>query len=268
MTLHSDEAFEFLVIELASYPEAKDHRGYRAGQYGGDLWIPDLAWKYWSPRLDRSVRRYDSSSDLEQNHLILWYDAAWKLCRIGVLRPGEFASAGMGMARAFGDVYTITGFGRKWLEQAAHRPVIDPSRLAELLDGFGSKFGDGYRQRATEAVRTYRTNNYLATCVMAGAAAESILLAVAISKFNDEAKVLREYRTASGRGRITKSIIGNVSAGIASQFEDRLQGMHYWRDDAAHGVMTTISEIEAHTSLTQLLRLAQFSTDHWNQLTG
>ena len=30
--------------------------------------------------------------------------------------------------------------------------------------------------------------------------------------------------------------------------------------------MTAISEIEAHASLTQLLRLAQFASDHWAAL--
>jgi hypothetical protein len=38
--------------------------------------------------------------------------------------------------------------------------------------------------------------------------------------------------------------------------EALLQVLHYWRDDAGHGTATTISEIQAHFSLSQLLRLA------------
>jgi len=43
---------------------------------------------------------------------------------------------------------------------------------------------------------TYRTSNYLASCVMSGAAAESILLAVAIAKVKSEQKVLAEYKSS------------------------------------------------------------------------
>jgi hypothetical protein len=43
---------------------------------------------------------------------------------------------------------------------------------------------------------------------------------------------------------------------------------HHWRDDAAHGMATTISEVEAYASLIQLLRLAQFCSDQWDDLTA
>ena len=102
---------------------------------------------------------------------------------------------------------------------------------------------------------------------MAGAAAESVLLAVAIAKVGDERTVLAEYHTSNGRNRIKRRIVGNVAQGIATQFENATQILHYWRDDAAHGTFTNISEVEAYTSLSQLLRLAQFASDHWQQLT-
>jgi hypothetical protein len=88
------------------------------------------------------------------------------------------------------------------------------------------------------------------------------------SQWRLQAKVLAEYRAASGRRRVTKLITAHVAGGIASQFETALQVLHYWRDDAGHGTMTAISEIAAHASLTQLLRLAQFASDHWVQLTA
>jgi hypothetical protein len=262
--MHFDEAFDFLVTHLASLGEGKDFRGQRVGQYGSDIWLPELAWAYWAPRIDR--QKYHDAGYLEEDKLIVLYDAAWELCRIGVLRPGEFAPRGMSMAKAFGDGYVLTKFGREWVKQASQRPVIDPSRLAQVLQTFSKHFGDGYAQRATEAVATYRTANYLAACVMAGAAAESILLALAIAKKKDEAKVLAEYNTSGGRRRITKLLTKEVSPSVAAQLETALQVLHYWRDDAGHGSITTISEIEAHASLTQLLRLAQFASDHWGVL--
>ena len=264
--MHFDEAFEFLVSHLASM-EPKTAPGARVSTHGGDIWMPDIGWTYWASRIDRTDgRQYTGPSDLGEQHMAPLYEAAWELARIGVLRPGEAAPVGRAIAKSFGDLYTITGFGRDWLRQTRKAGVIDPSRLAQVLESF-RQFGGGYVQRATEAVRTYRTGNYLATCVMSGAAAESILLALAIKKVGDEAKVLSDYNAAGGRRRITKRILGNVSPALGAQFEAALQVLHFWRDNAGHGTSTTISEIEAHSSLTQLLRLAQFATDRWDQLT-
>ena len=44
----------------------------------------------------------------------------------------------------------------------------------------------------------YQAQTYLATCTMCGAAAESILLALAIAHSGSEARVLAEYATANG----------------------------------------------------------------------
>ena len=186
-----------------------------------------------------------------------------------MLRPGAFLPRGQAIGGQLfsGDGFSITKFGREWLKASGQRPIRDPSRLAEVLRTFARQFGDGYAQRATEAAATYRTSNYLACCVMSGAAAESILLAVAIAKVKSEEKVLAKYKSSGGRGRVTKLITSNLPAGLAVQFVSALQVLHYWRDDAGHGTMTAISEVEAHASLTQLLRLAQFASDHWAQLT-
>ena len=265
--MHLDDAFDFLIERLAALP---DLNGPMAGNartvtYGCDLWIPQIVAAYWQPRITGFT-----IGELSDEHFRPFYDAAWELARIGVLRPGAFMPRGMAMGGQLfsGDGFSITRFGREWLKDAAQRPIRDPSRLAEVLQSFAPRFGDGYAQRAKEAASTYRTSHYLAACVMSGAAAESILPAVAIARIGNEAKVLAEYKTSGGRRKITKQIKGNVAAGIAGQFETALQVLHYWRDDAGHGTMTAISEIEAHASLTQLLRLAQFASDHWSQLTG
>src|SRR5262249_17427164 len=142
-----------------------------------------------------------------------------------------------------GAEFMLSAFGKAWLKDASQRPTVDPSRLAELLQTFAYRFGGGYSQRATEAVRTYRTCSYLAACVMSGAAAESILLAVAIAKVGDEAKVLATYKSSNGRRSVTQQIVANVPQGIAAQFQTAMQVLHYWRDDAAHGSTTTITEI-------------------------
>jgi hypothetical protein len=265
--MHFDEAFEFLVERLAAVPEAQGRVAQiaRNGTYGCDLWIPQTVQSYWQTRIAGF-----SYGDLEDKHFGPFYDAAWELCRIGVLRPGQFAPRGQAIGGGLysGDGFSVTQFGRAWLKEASQRPIVDPSRLAQVFQTFAARFGGGYSQRATEAVATYRTANYLAACVMSGAAAESILLALAITKVGHEAKVLADYNTSGGRGRITKRVTDGLAKPLVARFEATMQVLHYWRDDAGHGTMTTIGEIDAHASLTQLLRLAHFASDHWDQLTA
>jgi hypothetical protein len=264
--MHTEDAFDFLVEYLTKLPELKPGQRptHNDRPYGSDFYIPHVVHAYYS-REARS-RSFDIN-ELSEEQLRPLYDAAWELCRIGVLRPGHVAPKGQAMNLAFaGDGYGITTFGRSWLKDTA-RPLTDPSRLTDVLLSLGAHFGDGYKQRAAESVRCYRTGNHLATCVLAGAAAESILLAVAIAKAGgDESKVMSQYKSAGGRGRVLASVVANAPTGVASQFQHACQVMQYWRDEAAHGTATTISEVEAHTSITQLLRLAQFTSDHWARL--
>jgi len=263
--MHFDDAYEVLIKYLVAVPESKG-QSTRAGpshSHGGDLWIPHVVQGYWQSRPEKIA-----SDELEDHHFQPFYDAAWELCRIGVIRPGEFAPRGWATDAGLfsGDTFSITRFGRAWLKDASQRLIADPSRLTQVLQGFADRFGGGYAQRATEAVRTYRTGNYLAACVMAGAAAESILLALATAKIGDESKVLLEYNTTGGRRRLTKRVCSNVSATLATQLEAALQALRHWHDGAGHATMTTVSEAEAHISLTDLLRLAQFVHDHWAEL--
>jgi hypothetical protein len=74
---------------------------------------------------------------------------------------------------------------------------------------------------------------------------------------------LAEYRTATGRGRITKHLRGNATSNVGDQFEHALGILSYWRDDAGHGVASSIGEIEAYEAISRLLRLA-----HWQTLTA
>jgi hypothetical protein len=265
--MHTEDAFDFLVEYLTRLPEPQSGQRptHNDRPYGSDFYVPHVVHAYFT-RQPHS--RSFEINDLSEEELRSHYDAAWEMCRIGVLRPGQVAPKGQSMGAGFaGDGYSLTTFGRSWLKDTA-RPLTDPSRLTEVLLNLGTRFGDGYKQRSAESVRCYRTGNHLAACVLAGAAAESILLAVAIARVaGDEAKIMAQYKSSGGRGKVLASIVGNVPAGIATQFQHASQVLQYWRDEAAHGTSTTISEIEAHTSLTQLLRLAQFTSDHWGKLT-
>jgi hypothetical protein len=76
---------------------------------------------------------------------------------------------------------------------------------------------------------------------MAGAAAESILLAAAIAKTGEEAEMLKTYEAPGGRARVTAFVVGQATNSVQRQFEAALHILHYWRDDASRGRQTTIA---------------------------
>jgi hypothetical protein len=262
--MHSDDAFGFLAARLRELMTL-ERRVRRLNNYDCDLWLPQAILSYWTLH----GRRGSDINEIPNEDVEPFYDAAWELCRIGVLRPGQHAPKGQAMGAGLfsGDGYSITSFGAKWVH-AEGAALGDSSRLGEILDGLGTRFGSGYQQRAAEAVRCYKTRNYLAACTLSGAAAESLLLSIAVARFGgDEAKVLSMYRSQGGRGRVMSAIVTAAGNSAGTQFQHASQILNYWRDEASHGVATTISEIEAHMALTQLLRLSQFATDHWAKLT-
>ena len=101
---------------------------------------------------------------------------------------------------------------------------------------------------------------------MCGAAAESIVLAIAVAKSGDEATVLKTYLATQGRKRTIDGIVHAARASIADAFKAATDLLSYWRDEAAHGRASEISEIEAHTALGRLVRFAQFASDNWAEL--
>jgi hypothetical protein len=245
-TLHIDDAIEYLVGYLRDGITTPPQPPY-------DVLLPNVVANFWQPR-DPSF-----GTETQQHHQEAYYrpfyDAAWELCRIGILRPGQNAPVqGMVSPIGQGNGYSLTEFGRGWVQTAAQHPASDPSRFSEVLQPFIGRFGEGFAQRAAEASRCYRTTNYLACRVMAGAAAESILLAVAIAKMaGGEGKVLKEYRGTHGRNKITDRITGGLQQGLRERFVTASSILNFWRDEAAHGTRTTIAAVQAQFSLAQLL---------------
>jgi hypothetical protein len=236
--------------------------------YGYGLYLSNVVGTYLQEvEHNQSPNVHDSPRAREITPI--FFDAAWDLCRRGILRPG-LARAGAQATDdgASGYGYTVTQWGRLWLsEGVATEVVLYPGRLNQLFASFADRLGEGFVRRAQEAVQCHKNNTFLACCAMCGAAAESILLAVAVAKKRDEAEILRLYRAANGRRRVTDFVIGSKSPAIAGPFRSATGLLSYWRDDAAHGLTSTISEIEAHEAVARLLRFAQFVTDEWEELT-
>jgi len=95
--------------------------------------------------------------------------------------------------------------------------------------------------------------------------AESILLAVGSAKIGD--KSLQIYFGRDGRRLLIKQITMNLSGSLKQPVETAASILSYWRDDAAHGYVTEITEFSAHDALSRLLRFAQFVDRNWDQLT-
>lgn len=144
----------------------------------------------------------------------------------------------------------------------------EPERFGRLLEPFRTSFGEGFHQRAQEAVRCYGAHAYLACCAMCGAATESILLAVAIEKSGNAEEVMRTYLTANGRYRVENSIIGQSPEHLQREFRGFTALLKYWRDASAHGGTSSVGDNEAYTSIALLLRYASFTQDNWGALTG
>ena len=260
-----DDALQFLI----DYLREPGDRGI--GQtYGYDVYIPNVCSAF-----AQQVEGVRTQNPLEIERRIpvlssVFYEAAWELCRRGILRPGvqrhraQVTEDGSG-----GNGYSITSRGHAWLADAEHAIFIpvEPHRVAEILARFRDQFGGGFFQRAQEAVRCHSAMAYLACCAMCGAAAESIFLHLAIQKTRDEEQTLKTYNSMGGRSRVENLILKGVREQLAKTFRNLTDLLKYWRDDASHGTASDISEFEAYEALARLLRFAHFAADHQKELT-
>jgi hypothetical protein len=264
-----DDAIAFIVGALTRSRETQNPLAPGIAWYGYELYLPNVLTLYLR-EVERNLEQYPSQGPRGRVISTTFYEAAWQLCRLGVLRPGIKDSQGHATPDgSSGNGYSVTQAGREWLTTGgADAAFLQVGRLAAIFSKLGVRLGAGFVQRSKEAVLCHNMGAYLACCTMCGACAESILLAVAISKEGDEVKVISTYRSASGRKRVTDMVVGGLKAALTSQFIGATGLLSYWRDDAAHGVESTISEIEAHEALGRLLRFAQFVNDHWAELTG
>jgi hypothetical protein len=165
-----------------------------AAFYGYDLYPPHVVRTYleWQRQIPHHERE-----QILREMAPAFMDAAWELCRRGLVRPGVKNIGEQAVAETG---YSVTEVGRAALAQMdpADLVVLQPGSLARTFAGFEQRFGDGFAQRSAEAIRCRNAEAWLGCCSMAGAAAESILLALAIAKTNDESLVVRTYGQSGG----------------------------------------------------------------------
>jgi hypothetical protein len=198
----------------------------------------------------------------------VFFDAAWTLCLRGILRPANYDLA-QGSTPVPGNAFSLTSYGKRWIAQSSQYEVTpsEYSKFGQILSQHSPRFGAGFHSRSQEALNCYQAHAYLACCAMCGAAAESILLALAIQKQGNETEVLDMYRSSGGRSRVEKKLLGQQDLRIQQSYKNYSELLKYWRDDASHGMASSINEEEAFTSIMLLLRFAQFADNNWGVLT-
>lgn len=254
-----EDAFNHIIKCLRSPNPQKKH-----GHYGYELYLPHVVGDFIGAAF------WDDERTKVKELSPYFYSAAWELCRRGILRPGiqQFGGQATNDGNA-GNGYSITPFGKKWIDEANQDTFVptEPERFAEMLKPFKTRYGDGFYERAQEAVRCYGAHAYFACCAMCGAASESILLATTIAKVGDESQILKTYSSSQGRSRVENMLIGKSKYFLKTKFNALNDLLKYWRDEAAHGKPSNITDNEAYTSLALLLRFAMAVNENWEELT-
>lgn len=273
-SVSEDDALARIVSTLRN-PRRRDPAS--RPEYGYDLYIPNLILDILDEqrRSDPQMQRAGTYQMNTKDGSAPFYAAAWNLCLRGVLSPGPVHPNPYDPGKLPGGIvvgggFNLTSYGRKWVTDVTGFECVpaEYGRFAQMLAAHASRFGDGYHSRSQEAARCYQAHAYYACCAMCGAAAESILIALAIAKRGDETYVIREYNTANGRGKLERMLTGQRSEHVRQNFTTYMDLIKYWRDSAAHGAGLAIGEDEAFTSLMLLLRLAQFADGRWDELTS
>lgn len=238
-------------------------RNDRARNYGYDLYARNGA--EFAAR-----QRYPHEHYLEgplRELSPIFYEAAWELCRRGIVRPGVRRSGEQAVDEGG---YSLTVAGRAALANLDTATILiaQPGSLAATFDGYRPLFGDGFHQRAIEAIKCRNAEAWLACCAMVGAAAELVLLTIAITKEEDEERVLRTYRGNRGRQAVLNMIVGQADAQRRNTLTTFAGIVSLWRDDAAHGQASPIDTSNADEALRQLLHMCQWVAREWDNLTN
>jgi hypothetical protein len=268
--MQEEDALKYMVAGLR-----KGERYHTTGysDYGYDLYLPNLMREFATFEEGNGARSTESLGRVEQRIRQIsptFFAAAWELCRRGIIRPGIQALGAQSTdAGSAGCGYSVTPFGQVWLSEPHGDEFVptEPERFGRLVAHYKERFGPGFHDRAQQAVRCYGAHAYLACCAMCGAAAESVLLALAIAKTGNEDIVLKDYRAANGRSKIENLILGKSRQQLQTGLRAFTESLKYWRDESAHGLASRISDEQAYTSLAMMLRLAQFANDNWQELT-
>lgn len=234
-----------------------------ASNYGYDLYPATVSRN----EAHRQSQNEFATGDAELALDPYFYEAAWELCRRGIVRPGVRNRHSQAVADGG---YCLTVAGRQKLAELQDDEIIilQPGSLAIAFSNYKDRFGEAFDQRSQEAIKCRNSEAWLACCAMVGAAAEAILLAVAIAKTEDEDDIHRKYNAAGGRQQVINVVVGQLPEWQKTTFKTFAGIISAWRDEAAHGAPTTLTTANADESLRQLLHMCQWVSKYWDALTA
>ncbi len=199
----------------------------------------------------------------------MFSDALWDLSQRGILKLGRnFFNQNQPLGEMVGGVFSLTEYGRRWIEGFDDSSIVPayPDAFIQTFDKYQSLYGGNFFRRAQEAVRCFQSRNYLACCVMCGAASESILLSMAFEKIG-QVEALKLYNQTSGRRNLKNALLKDIKPNyIQDQYDKFTSLIDFWRDQSGHGHDSDINADEAYISLVTLLRFATFIKTHQNEI--
>jgi len=249
-----DQAIALTVVAL--------QRGV-AGYYGYDLY-PSMVARQEAEAAGKTGHELDN---LAREWGPFFLDAAWELCRRGMVRPG-IKRPGQQAVPEGGYSLTIVGQGSLADLDNSTVLLLQPGSLAATFAGFGDIFGPGFQQRSQEAIKCRNAEAWLACCAMSGAAAEAILLAAAEAKLHDQDAVLAIYLSTGGRGKIINVLVGQAKLPVQATLKAFTGIISHWRDEASHGQTSEVNMPNADEALRQLLHMCQWVNKEWQTLTA
>jgi hypothetical protein len=209
-SLHPEDALRFLILKTNENPQSFTPAGHPPSF---DVWMPNVVSAFLisegiGPRGDPEFSHRPEYSSVWRS----FYDAAWDRCHRGIFRLSEVQPEGRGTSRGpLGDGYSLTSYGAEWLRGTPTRYFpTERGRYVGVLEKPSRVLGDGFLQRAVEAAGCYGSGNYLACRAMSGAAAESVLLALAIAKTNDPDLILGTYAAGAVDGRLRSNMLAQL----------------------------------------------------------
>lgn len=194
---------------------------------------------------------------------------AWELVRRGIVVPAVSYDA-KAQPQVQPDQFRLTPYGHEWIRALPGFDVLpsDYSRFSRQLAEHDEKLGALYAIRAQEALACYRAQLYLASCTMAGAAAEAIALALATAKAGDVEEVRKEYHGSKGTKKLKDRLVRGLNGHLEREIESFLSLLAYWRDQAVHAAAEEYDEQTCFVALLLLLRFAHTADSRWLDIVG
>ena len=227
-----------------------------------DLDLMSVARTYLGARDQRGF-----NDDQIGRYLGPFRDVAWDLCRSGMLRPGWH---GYGKPTNFCPefCFSLTAAGRERLLATASegRVFTVAAGLVGELERIGQRFGEAFNERVRDAVASFLGGAPLACCAMCGAAAEAILLSLAIEIDGNETKVLRAYQRHDGRSQIVKSVVGSLRPDQRDKLNTYFDLIKHFRDLSGHGAPAGLNLATAHDKLGLLRAMVILVAPHWDEI--